>query len=118
MIENFGIGIDIINVSRFQKQPYEKKSSFYRKLFSPSEIKYCLKFKDPYQRFAGKFALKEAVKKSIKEPITFLEIETYHKNSKPCIRLTDKYHKKYRLLCSISHDSGIALGIVISEKIN
>ena len=42
-----------------------KHKSFYKKIFTNSEIAYCKKFNDPYPHFAGKFALKEAVQKSI-----------------------------------------------------
>ena len=31
MIENMGVGIDIIDVNRFRDMPFEKKSSFYKK---------------------------------------------------------------------------------------
>ena len=74
MIEKFGIGIDIVDVTSFEKIPYFSKKEFYKKIFLSSEIKYCLKYKNPYERFAGKFAIKEAVKKSIIENIYPLQI--------------------------------------------
>ena len=67
MIEKFGIGIDIVDVTSFEKIPFYSKREFYNTIFLPSEIKYCLRYKNPYERFAGKFAIKEAVKKSINE---------------------------------------------------
>ena len=62
----FSIGIDIVNVSRFKKKPLNNNLDFYKKIFSDSEINYCKKFSSPYEHFAGKFALKEALIKSIK----------------------------------------------------
>ena len=118
MIENFGVGIDIVDVTKFEKIPYSKKPTFYKKLFLPSEIKYCLKFKKPAEHFAGKFAIKESLKKSISESISFLDIETYHSNSKLKIKLQKNWNKKYKVLGSISHEKKYAVGIVISEKIN
>jgi holo-[acyl-carrier protein] synthase len=117
MIEKLGIGIDIIFIDQFTKIPYSKKPNFYKKIFLPSEIKYCLKYKNPYQHFAGKFALKEAVKKSINEHILMLDIETSHSNLKPVVRLRGKWRKKYQFLASISHEKKFAIGIAISEKI-
>ena len=67
MIENFGIGIDIVDINRFEKITYAEKPSFYNKLFTSSEIEYCLRFKTPAEHFAGKFAIKESLKKSIDE---------------------------------------------------
>ena len=115
MLENFGVGTDIVDINRFKKIPYSKKSSFYKKIFLPSEIKYCLKFKNSSQHFAGKFALKESVKKSIDKKISFLDIETYHKNSKPKIRL--KNSQKYEFLASISHEKDYAVAVVVSQKL-
>ncbi|MCV0366627.1 MAG: holo-ACP synthase [Nitrosopumilus sp.] len=118
MIENFGIGIDIVDIEKFEKISYLKKPSFYKKLFLPSEIKYCLKYKNSAEHFAGKFAIKEALKKSIKEPISFLDIETYHSKSKLKIKLLKDWNKKYKVLGSISHDNKYAIGFVISEKLS
>ncbi len=117
MIENFGIGIDIVDITKFEKNSYLKKSNFYKKIFLPSEIQYCLKYKTPAEHFAGKFAIKESLKKSIKEPIPFLDIETYHSKSKLKIKLLKNWNKKYNVLGSISHDKRYAIGMVISEKL-
>jgi len=117
MIENFGIGIDIVYIKKFEKVTFSNKSSFYKKTFLPSEIKYCLKFKKPAEHFAGKFAIKESIKKSINEPISFLDIETLHSKSKLKIKLLKQWNKKYKVLGSISHENEYAIGMVISEKL-
>jgi len=117
MIENLGIGIDAANISDFKKIPYENKSSLYKKLFNPLEIDYCLNYKDPYPHFAGKFALKEAVKKSINETIHISKIETSHIQSKPTIKLMN-CKNNYIFQASISHENNIAIAIVISEIIH
>ena len=77
MIEKIDVGIDIINVSRFRNMPFEKKSSFYKKIFHENEINYCLKFKDPYTHFAGKFAVKEALIKSIDKKSFLLKLKLH-----------------------------------------
>ena len=115
MIERFGIGIDIVDVTSFEKIPYSSKQGFYKKIFLPSEIKYCLKYKNPYERFAGKFAIKEAVKKSIKENISPLKIMVSHSNSKPKVDLLGG-NKNYIFIASISHDKKLAVGVVMSER--
>ena len=116
MIEKFGIGIDIVDVTSFEKIPYGSKQGFYKKIFLPSEIKYCLKYKNPYERFAGKFAIKEAVKKSLSENISPLKILVFHSNSKPKVSILEKDKKNYVFIASISHDKKLAVGVVISEK--
>jgi phosphopantetheinyl transferase (holo-ACP synthase) len=52
MFKQIGIGIDIADVEKFEKIKFEKKPEFYKKIFLPSEIVYCLKYKNPYERFA------------------------------------------------------------------
>ena len=116
MIENLGIGIDIIEVSRFRKKQYEENKYFYKKIFVKSEINYCLKFKNSAERFAGKFALKEALIKSIDKKIRFSEIETSHLKSKPIVRIK-KSREKYNFIASLSHENDFAVAVVISEII-
>lgn len=114
MIGSFSIGIDIVEIDRFKKMNFTKNKKFYSKIFTNSEIEYCLKFKDPYTHFAGKFALKEALKKSINMEINFLDILTLHINSKPKIQLKSK---KYFITASISHEKKFAIAVVICQKL-
>ncbi len=116
MIENFGIGIDISSIKKFRDKPFKNNESFYRKIFSEEEIEYCLKFKNNSEKFAGKFALKEALIKSINEQIPFSEIETSYLDSKILIKLPI-IEKNYIFNASLSHENEFAIAVVISEKI-
>lgn len=111
-----GIGIDIIDVNKFRKKPYTSNESFYKKIFSTSEIKYCLKFKNSYEHFAGKFAIKESVKKAISPKIKFLDIVTSHSRSKPIVTIKGNSYKKYTIFSSISHENSFAIGFVLIQK--
>ena len=117
MLEKFGIGVDVVKVSRFKNKPYLTNKNFYKKIFLDSEIKYCLKYKDPAQHFSGKFAVKESLIKSINEKILLHEIKTSYKNSKPVVNIKKSLSKKYRFIVSISHENDIAIAAVLSEKI-
>ena len=114
IIENKQIGIDIIEVERFRKKNIEENTNFYKKIFTDSEMKYCKKFSDPYPHLAGKFALKEAVQKSIHRDINIKKIETFNINSKPKVKI--KNQKKYDFIVSMSHEKKYAIAIAISEK--
>ena len=114
MMEIFNIGIDIVNIERFKKKRYAKNKKFYQKIFTNSEIKYCLEFKNSPEHFAGKFAIKEAVRKSVKEKVPFNKILTTHKDSKPKIVLKMKLN--YEFLVSVSHEANMAVAIVIALK--
>lgn len=115
MLEKVGIGIDVVDVDRFRTMSYHSKPSFYKKIFLRSEILYCLKYKDQAKRFSGKFALKEAVKKSIPDKVNFLDIITSHSNSKPSVKLRGE--NKYVFVASITHEDKVAIAVVISEKV-
>jgi len=112
----FGIGIDIVEVKRFKDKKFSKNTTFYKKIFSKSEIDYCNKFKSPYEHFAGKFAIKEAVIKSINDKISLSDIEINYKKSKPQIKLK-KFNSKYSFIVSISHEQKYAIAVVLSSSI-
>ena len=113
LMEIFNIGIDIINIERFNKKEYTKNKIFYQKIFTDSEIKYCLKFKNSSEHFAGKFAIKEAVRKSINQKIKLTDVITSHHKSKPKVRIKNK--PQYNFQVSISHEKNMAVGVVICE---
>ena len=113
IFENFGIGIDITEVDRFRRKKFQKNKNFYNKILYKSEIDYCLRFKDPYTHFAGKFATKEAVRKSINQKIKLTDVITSHDKSKPKVRIKNK--PQYNFQVSISHEKNMAVGIVICE---
>jgi len=106
------VGIDLVKISRFKKSPYDNNESFYKKNFSSDEIEYCLKFNNPYIHFAGKFAIKEAVKKTMRERLELFEIVTFYDNEKPCVKILDR---DLNFKVSVSHDGDYAIAIVISE---
>jgi len=117
LTQKIGIGIDIVDISRFRNKKFKKNLNFYRKILSKYEIKYCTKFKSPYEHFAGKFALKESVIKSIPDKISFLDIKTSNSKHGPVVSLVGNLAKKYSFLASISHEKEYAVATVISFKL-
>ena len=113
MIEKFGIGIDVVNVDRFSSKIFSENIEFYRKIFTKNEIDYCTKFNEPYTHFAGKFALKEAVIKALNKKIDLLDIETFHKNGAPQIKL--KNQDNFNSISSISHENTVAVAVFLIE---
>ena len=60
----FGVGTDIESVNRFADL-VEKNDPLIRRVFTPDEIRYCLSGQYPAERFAARFAAKEAVVKAL-----------------------------------------------------
>lgn len=111
-MNSISIGTDIVDVYRFKKIAPSKKMKFYEKIFDKDEIKYCLKFKDPFPYFAGKFALKEAFLKAINQHIPLNMIHTIHeKTGRPSI-VCSKISCK-GISVSLSHEKKFAIAVVI-----
>ena len=117
MIEKIGIGIDIVDIKRFEKLPYLSNITFYKKIFDANEIKYCMKFNNPFPHFAAMFAVKEATIKAVKKPISINDIKIVHSNNKPQVSIKGSYNKKYKFILSVSHEKKIAVAVVISETL-
>ena len=115
MLDKLGIGIDIVEIKRFSKKPYKTNMNFYKKIFHESEINYCLNHKNSAQYFAGKFAIKESIIKSIPKNIDFLDILIDYSNSKPTVTLIND--SSYSFLVSLTHEELYAVSVVISEKL-
>ena len=115
MLERLGIGIDIVEIKRFSNKPYKTNMDFYKKIFHKSEITCCLDRKNFAECFAGKFAIKESVIKSIPKKITFLDILIDYSNSKPTVTLIND--SSYSFLVSLTHEESYAVSVVISEKL-
>ena len=89
----FGIGTDIVRISRIKKSL--KKKLFLQRLFNEKEISKCNKIKNSENCFAKRFAAKEAFSKAlgtgIAQGINFNEILVLNeKNGKPFIKLLNK----------------------------
>tara|TARA_B100002051_G_C16141122_1_gene349007 strand:- start:64 stop:444 length:381 start_codon:yes stop_codon:yes gene_type:complete len=123
----FGVGTDIIKVSRIEKFLNNKKS--LQRLFNKDEIFYCKKKKKFINCFAKRFAAKEAFAKAlgtgISKGINFNEIVISNKPSgKPFIKLTKnskkivekKLTKKFRVLLSLSDEEKYAVAFVTILK--
>ena len=64
-MSNYFPGIDIVDVARIKNSIENYKGKFLNKIFSEEEQSYCFSKANPYIHFAGKFAAKEAVIKSL-----------------------------------------------------
>ena len=104
------IGVDIEEISRFSKNKYKKRKSFYEKIFTPKEIDYCLSKLNPYPHFTARFCAKEAVLKALQnQKIMLSDIEIIMKDNKPLLKLPNGHCG----LVSLSHTEKYAIAFVI-----
>jgi len=122
----YGIGMDIIEVSRIQKV-MERDLGFREKIFSEGEIAYCERMKNKYQHYAARFSAKEAFMKALgtgwRDGIRFVEIEITHDPlGKPLLVLTGKAKELAgkagmgNMHVTLSHVKEVASAVVVVEK--
>ena len=121
------IGCDIVDIARIRKMVDRNGDHFTHKIFSSTEIKYAESSQSlKYQRYAARFAAKEAVVKAFRtgfRDITWNDIEI-HKGSlgEPQVVLSDKAKKYctdngiYEVHISLSHTHEYAMATAYLEK--
>ena len=121
-----GIGVDIIKVKRIEEMIKAHGKVFLSRVFTPTETNYCQRFKRPEERFAGRFAAKEAVLKALgtgwRGGISWQDVEVLETPSGPPeVHLAGAAEKEARKLgiqkvyLSISHSQDYALAFAIAE---
>lgn len=61
----FGIGIDIIEIERIKQSVEKFNDRFLNKIYTETELEYCLSKKNKFQHLAARFAAKEAIAKAL-----------------------------------------------------
>src|SRR5688572_4562129 len=90
-----GIGSDIAEVHRLREAIARHGERFLRRVFTEQEIQYCQSHRNTEERFAARFAAKEAAMKALgtgwRRGITWRDIEVCNApNGKPTLILTGK----------------------------
>ena len=113
------VGVDCEKISRFKRLPYEKTTHFYKRIFTPREIAYCISCREPYHRFAVRFAAKEAAIKAlsgISRPY-YRDIEICKKKSgEPAICIDKKKFRNIKginMSLSLAHSKSHAIAFVV-----
>lgn len=121
-----GMGIDIIEVPRVEAAIARFGTRFVQRIFTDAEIRYCESKQNKFERFAGRFAAKEAALKAIgtgwKRGVAWRDVEVSREPSgKPTIAFSGKaaeFAKRLgvrRASLSISHTAEQAIAQVILE---
>ena len=121
-----GLGIDIAEVPRIRQALERHGERLLNRLFTPAEIEYCRQYRNPYERFAARFAAKEAAMKALgtgwRRGIHWRDIEVCNlPTGKPCLKLTGKALEIFTALggvntvVSLTHTERYALAEVVIE---
>ncbi len=122
-----GLGIDIIEIERIKYSVDKFKDHFLNKIYTQSELEYCLSKKNKYQHLAARFTAKEAVFKAlstgIQSKIGWKDIEIINEHhGQPVVYLKGKIEKlipsDQTITISISHSRDFAACIAILSNKN
>jgi holo-[acyl-carrier protein] synthase len=122
-----GTGIDIVDITRFERFVAEENTALFRRIFTAAEIEYCSARKRSAQHFALRFAAKEALLKAfgtgLRDGLTWQDMEVANDSyGKPELKL---YGTAARFAAdrgvtgcflSLSHDGDCAVASVVLEK--
>jgi len=122
-----GMGLDIAEIDRMEAAIRRHGAPFIDRLFTPSEVSYCESHKNRYERYAGRFAVKEAAMKALgtgwRHGVRWRDIQvTREKSGKPGLHL-DGVAREFadrlgvtHITVSITHSGNWAMAQVIFES--
>ena len=122
-----GIGIDVAEVKRIRAVIESQGERFLRRVFTLDEVAYCEQFKNKYERYAGRFAAKEAGMKEVGtgwgRGVRWVDVEVVrHHGGRPTLELKGQARKiadglgVKHVALSITHTVEQAIAQVIFES--
>jgi holo-[acyl-carrier protein] synthase len=123
----YGIGIDLVQVSRIAEALERWGDRFRNKVFTPGEIEYCQKKRNSSPHFAARFAAKEALVKALgigmRRGVHWKNIEVARGPlGKPELKLNGRAAQLCQqaeitgVSVSITHDRDYSSAVVVLEK--
>jgi holo-[acyl-carrier protein] synthase len=121
-----GMGVDIAEVERIRGAIERHGEVFLRRIYTPREREYCEGFKNKYERYAGRFAAKEAAMKALgtgwRRGVKWVDFEVVRETSgRPTLAISGEAAKiagqigVKSVALSITHTAALALAQVILE---
>jgi holo-[acyl-carrier protein] synthase len=125
----YGIGFDLVQVSRVEDALRRWGERFQNKVFTPGEIRYGLKKRNPARHFAARFAAKEAFVKAlgigIRRGVHWKDVEVQRGPlGRPVLKIHDRAVEICRkegidgFFLSLTHDGDYSGAMVVLEKSN
>src|SRR5277367_1477372 len=122
-----GLGVDIAEVARMQAAIERRGERLLRRLFTERERAYCQRFRNKYERYAGRFAAKEAAMKALgtgwRRGVRWVDLEVVRELSgRPTLSIKGEARKIAQRLgvkhiaMSITHTETQAFAQVIFES--
>jgi holo-[acyl-carrier protein] synthase len=122
-----GLGVDIAEIDRIEAAIARHGRHFLERIFTPAETAYCQSHRYSAERYAGRFAAKEAAMKALgtgwRKGVRWVDIEVVREpGGKPTLEFhgqAAEFAKAMGLrnvVLSITHSGNVALAEVIFEN--
>ena|SRR5580698_526950 len=122
-----GLGTDLIEIERVQTSIDRFGERFLHRVFTPGEIAYCMRKKQPAESFAARFAAKEAGAKAlgtgISRGVSWQEIEVKREiGQRPTLHFSGRAGELaeamgvQRVQLSLSHSRKLAMAVALVEN--
>ena len=121
-----GMGVDIAEVERIQGAIERYGEVFLRRIYTRKEREYCEQFKNKYERYAGRFAAKEAAMKALgtgwRRGVRWVDLEVVRETGgRPTLRFHGRAAEfagrmgVAHAALSITHTASLAMASVVLE---
>jgi holo-[acyl-carrier protein] synthase len=121
------MGVDIAEVGRIEAAIERHGEVFLKRIYTAREREYCEQFKNKYERYAGRFAAKEAAMKALgtgwRRGVRWVDLEVVRETGgRPALALAGEAGKIAQQLgvkniaLSITHTETQALAQVVLES--
>ncbi len=122
-----GLGVDIAEIDRIEAAIARHGQAFINRIYTRSESAYCEQFRNRFERYAGRFAAKEAAMKALgtgwTRGVRWMDIEvTRMPGGRPTLTLhgaTQQHAQRLgvrQISLSITHSGNIAFAEAIFES--
>jgi holo-[acyl-carrier protein] synthase len=122
-----GLGLDIAEIDRIEAALKRHGAPILERLYTPAEVAYCEGFREKFERYAGRFAAKEAAMKALgtgwRFGVRWRDIEVMRAaTGKPSLRLhgvAGEFAARLgvkNISLTITHSGNLALAEVIFEN--
>lgn len=123
----YGTGIDIVEISRFERFLEEGNEALFVRVFTPGERAYCSAKKKSAQHYALRFAAKEAYFKALglglRDGMSWQDVEVINDElGKPDVSLRGRAaeifsdQELHKVHTTLSHDGAYAVAMVVLER--
>jgi len=112
-----GLGIEIVEVERFERAMERWGTPLLKRLFTEGELEYCLAKRSPGAHLAARFAAKISFFKAAGRPVPYQSLDVVRdERGRPSIRVVSHGADRMKASLTITHTRETAMAVVLLES--